>query len=323
MIAAFISLLVIGSTKGFLLESKNTSTLAGKPTYLTTSEYYEDKNKIHYDLETYRDQQQKSLNLLANQLQQKFDIIEQILAAQPSYNELNKTEKTIDALEQKYKELELKYSAVQAELTVKEQMYNSSVNETLALAEKIKKLEQLKNINQLQTLQKLQAQVQTFDSRINFLTSHEQARNQDFLALYNLTTSSKHELKSQMNNQYQTMQQKQHQDFQILHNLTSDYRKENEKLANHTMKEINELANNTMNEIEQMGRYHNSSFSLFQQNLDKQLQKVVVTGCTNYGYGNKPAGPLKFPVIKTSVGVSNHSNLQANLPVMFLDIITL
>ncbi|CAG2230777.1 unnamed protein product [Mytilus edulis] len=203
----------------------------------------------------------------------------------------------------------MKYNAVQAELMVKK-MYNSAVNKTLALAGKIHKLEQLQNINQLQSLQTLQGQAQTFDSQINLLTSHEQARNQDFLALYNLTTSSRHELEYKMSNQFQTiqknqnltvamLQQKQNQDFQILRNLTSESRNENEKLVNHTMKEI-----------EQMGRYHNSSFLLFQQNLEKQLQKVVVTGCI-IGHPTIPAGPLKFPDIKTSVGVSSLSSFKS------------
>ncbi|CAC5396680.1 unnamed protein product [Mytilus coruscus] len=241
-----------GITNGFILDSKISSSLAGKPTYLTTAEYYGDKNQIHHDLdklhhdqETYRDQQERSLNLLINQLQQKFDIIEQILAAQSSQNELNETKKTIDALEQKYQELELKYNAVEAKLTAKEQMYNElaenftkqqqdttnmkqeitnlqkdlhivetkcndktnyAVNKTLVLEGKIGKLERLKNFDQLQTLRALQGQVQTFDSRINLLTSHEQARNQDFLALYNLTTSSRHELENKMNNQYKTIE---------------------------------------------------------------------------------------------------------------------
>ncbi|XP_071174592.1 putative leucine-rich repeat-containing protein DDB_G0290503 [Mytilus edulis] len=343
MILIFISMLVIGISNGFLLASKNTSSLTGKPAYLTTAEYYEDRNKIRHDQETYRDQQEKTLNLLTNQLQQKFDIIERILGAQTSNNGLNETKKTIDALEQKYRELELKYKAVQSKLTTKEQMYNelvqnftvqqqdttylkqeitnlhrdlnkvetkcndktnSAVNKTLALEEKIGKLEQLKNIDQLQTLQTLQGQVQTFDSRINLLTSHEQARNQDFLALYNLTTSSKHELENKMNNQLQSIEKS-------LSNLISESRNENEKVVNRTMKEINELANHSTNEIEQMGRYHNSSFSLFQQNLDKQLQKVVVTGCYGGSGGLIPAGPLKFPDIKTSVGVSNLSTFQS------------
>lgn len=50
------------------------------------------------------------------------------------------------------------------------------------------------------------------------------------------------------------LQQKQLKDFLILHNMTSE----------------------SKNEIEQLGRYHNLSFSLFQQNLDKQLQKSKV-----------------------------------------------
>ncbi|CAG2193055.1 unnamed protein product [Mytilus edulis] len=345
-----------GMSSGFLLDSKNSSSLVGKPTYLTVSEYYGDKNQIHSELEkeqeilnqqhkSYRDQQEKTMNLLTNQLQQKFDLIEKKLAAQMANNET----KAIAALEKKNQELENKYNTIQGKLTAKEHMYNEiaenntklqeaiatqekktanlqhdlltvqtkceaeiniAVNKTLALGQKITQLEQLQGIKQLQTLQTLQGQVQTFDSRINLLTSHEQARNQDFLALYNLTTSSRHELEYNMNNQLQTIQknqnktvamleEKQNQHFQILRNLTFESRNENEKLANHTMKEI-----------EQMGRYHNSSFSLFQQNLDKQLQKVVVTGCTSGG-GTVPAGPLKFPDIKTSVGVSNLSSFQS------------
>ncbi|CAG2227902.1 unnamed protein product [Mytilus edulis] len=344
MFIYFVVLYFCGLSNGFLLDSGNISTFGGKPTYLSAAEYYGDKNQIHHDLEklhqeqeAYRDQQEKSLNLLTNQIQQKFLTIEQMFSAQNSNNKVNETKQIIDALEQKYGELETKYTTVQGKLSAKEQMYNklaenytklkeamemnnanlqqellkiqencktetnSAVNKTLVLAGTISKLEQLKNINQLQTLQTLQGQVQTFDSRINLLTSHEQARNQDFLALYNLTTLSRHELEIKMNNQFQTLEK----------NLINQTRSDNEKLEKHTMKEINELANHTMHEIEQMERYHNSSFLLFQQNMDKQLQKVVVTGCTNYGGANIPAGPVKFPVIKTSVGISNLSSFQS------------
>ncbi|XP_063441991.1 myotubularin-related protein DDB_G0290005-like [Mytilus trossulus] len=301
---------------GFLLDSKNSSSLGGKPTYLTVSEYYGDKNQIHSELaniqkslhqeqqtlrqeqqtlrqeqetlnqqqESYRDQQEKTMNLLTNQLQQKFDLIEKKLAAQTANNETE----VIAALEKKNQELENKYNTIQGKLTAKEHMYNEiaenytklqksmanleknllevqtkcdaeiifAVNKTLALGLKITQLEQLQSIKQLQTLQTLQRQVQTFDSRINLLNSHEQARNQDFLALYNLTTSSKHELENKMNNQFQTieknqnmsvamLQQKQLQNIHMLHNLTSESRNENEKLANHTMNEIEQMGIHT------------------------------------------------------------------------------
>ncbi|CAC5396679.1 unnamed protein product [Mytilus coruscus] len=372
MSCSFILLLMCGMSSGFLLDSKNSS-FVSKPTYLTVAEYYGDKNQIHRDLEklhqeqetfhqqqeSYRDQQEKILNLLTNQIQQKFDHMEKMLAAQTS----NKDTVIIEALVKKNQELENEYNTVQGKLTAKEQMCNEIaenytklqevmatldkntanlqqdllriqtkydaeinfvVNKTLALGLKITQLEQLQSIekiNQMQTLQTLQRQVQTFDSRINLLTSHEKTRNQDFLALYNLTTSLRHELENKMNKQFQTieknqnisvamLQQKQHQNFQILHNLTSESMNENEKLENHTVKEINKIANHTINEIEQMGRYYNSSFSLFQQNLDEQSKKVVVTGCYAGG-SNVPAGPLKFPVIKTSIGVSDLSSFKS------------
>ncbi|XP_071174593.1 uncharacterized protein [Mytilus edulis] len=340
MFTFVILFLMSGMSSGFLLDSKNSSSLIGKPTYLTVSEYYGDKNQMHSELEkvqetlnqqheSYRHQQEKTMNLLTNQLQQKFDLIEKMLAAQMPNNET----KAIAALKKKNQELENKFNTIQGKLTAKEQMYNElaenntklqeaivtqekktanlqqdllkvqtkydaeiyiAVNKTIALGLKITQLEQLQSIKQLQTLQTLQDQVQTFDSRINLLTSHEQARNQDFLALYNLTTSSKHELENKMNKQYKAIEKN-------LSNLTSESRNENEKLANHTMKEM-----------DKMGRYHNSSFSLFQQNLEKQLQKVVVTSCYGRGVHSRvPAGPLKFPDIKTSVGVSNLSSFQS------------
>ncbi|CAC5396678.1 unnamed protein product [Mytilus coruscus] len=382
-------------SSGFLLDSKNSSSLLGKPTYLTVAEYYGDKNQIHSELEniqnllhqeqetlnqqhkSYRDQQEKTMNLLTNQLQQKFDLIEKKLAAQTSNNETE----AIKALEKKNLELENKYNTIQGKLTAKEQMYNEiaenytklqeamatqdkntanlqqdlrriqtkceaeiniAVNKTLALGQKINQLEQLQSIRQLQTLQTLQGQVQTFDSRINLLTSHEQARNQDFLALYNLTTSSRNELENKMKNQYvaieknqntsaSMIQQKQHQDFLALYNLTTSSKHELENKMNNQyeaiekkqnistemlqkkqLKDFQILRNMSKNEIEQLGRFHNSSFSLFQQNLDKKLQKVVVTSCSYADRrSNPPAGPLNFPDIKTSVGVSNLSSFQS------------
>ena len=86
-------------------------------------------------------------------------------------------------------------------------------------------------------------------SKINVLTSHEQARNQEFLALYSLTKLSRsdiHELANKTNMQlklqeethnlsFSSIQQKENQNVHTLYNLSSV-----------SMRKINALANQTI-----------------------------------------------------------------------------
>ncbi|CAG2219198.1 unnamed protein product [Mytilus edulis] len=85
-----------------------------------------------------------------------------------------------DALKNKY-----------TELTAKVAVLVRSENTTLALQGEISDLKNLKSIHQLQDLTALQSQVNTISAQTHSLAVKEQARNEDFRALYNLTVNQK------------------------------------------------------------------------------------------------------------------------------------
>lgn len=60
-------------------------------------------------------------------------------------------------------------------------------NNSAALEKEISKLVQLKSINQSLNLHNVQKEVQELKQTTSFLKSNQNARNQDFLALYNMT----------------------------------------------------------------------------------------------------------------------------------------
>ncbi|CAC5395879.1 unnamed protein product [Mytilus coruscus] len=60
-------------------------------------------------------------------------------------------------------------------------------NTTLELSKKVSKLEQLKSINQALDFRAIQNKVQSLDQKSILLTNNQNARNQDCLALYNVT----------------------------------------------------------------------------------------------------------------------------------------
>lgn len=92
-------------------------------------------------------------------------------------------------LEHKLSEIEILKNRTQA-LERKQNITVKLENKTLDMEHKLHDLEQLKSINQIQTLKNLQDKVQTVDTSVRSLISREQARNEDFLALYNTTMYS-------------------------------------------------------------------------------------------------------------------------------------
>ena len=324
MIRLMFLLAIVRSNNGFLLDIKNTSSSVSQ-TYLTVAEYISDKNKMLDDLarmqdtfrhqqETYHDQQQRTLNLLTTQLQQRFQMIEN------RYGKHNETNKAMEALEQKYMNLELMYTSLketmnskdllyqelaqnytqmQEVLTTQDQLckYNYSkiqqeieriqahcntqismiTNKTITVEHKIGRLEQANSTHQL-SLQNLKEEMQHCHSKIHVLTSHEEARNQDFLALYNLTKLSRsdiNELANKTNMQlklleethnlsFSSIQQKENKNLHTLYNLSAV-----------SMRKINALANQTIRQFGLLERNQNLSFSSFEQNKKNEFRNFA------------------------------------------------
>lgn len=323
MIKLMFLLAIVRSKNGFLLDIKNSSSVS--QTYLTVAEYISDQNKMLDDLarmqdtfrhqqETYHAQQQRTLNLLTTQLQQRFQMIEN------RYGKNNETKQAMEALERKYMNLERMYTFLKETMNSKDLLYqelaqnytqmqdvltnqdtlckynyskiqqeierieadcNTQVsmitNKTIAVEHKVGRLEQANSIHQL-SLQNLKEEMQHCYSKINILTSHEQAHNQDFLALYNLTKlyrSDIHELANKTNMQlklleethnlsFSSIQQKENQNFHTLYNLSSI-----------SIRKINALANQTIRQFGLLERNQNLSFSTFEQNKKHEFRNFT------------------------------------------------
>lgn len=186
---------------GFLLEDKSPQQTSTNNQYLSVSKYLADQTSIHHDLETLRRQQEMSMNLLTSQLKQKLTEIESKIPEQPSGNDTCKV--LVAKLEQNVKEVQQNNSHLGSDLETLQLKYKllteAFENRTAELKNSLQELKQLKNIQQLQSLNNLNENFQKIDYSVSSLKSHEQARNQDFLALYNLTIQSESVMHSKMN----------------------------------------------------------------------------------------------------------------------------
>jgi hypothetical protein len=165
---------------------------------VTLSKYIGDKTQMNHELEKLRSEQEETLHLLASQLKEKFSRMEQRIAKQ-TVNESCRSD--VDDLLTKYRQLEQNNTDLRTNFKTLQKKYNEQQaemmvlkNKTYLLEHKLAALEQLKSVNQLQSLVTLQKKVQTMDSSVMSLLRQEKARDQDFLALYNITTQSRSQL---------------------------------------------------------------------------------------------------------------------------------
>lgn len=211
----------ISIINGFLLDDKNSS-LPGKQSYLTVSEFYGYKSKAEQDLDKVREQlisqkriQAENLNLLATQLQGKLDAFEHKLLEKTSPTATYSTNLN---LQQKYQELERKYDELKNSSKALQQKYESLnqknvqlTHENNQIRQSLAKLENMsteteKEISKLQNdsftvhqqsleleqfnatnylLREVQQKTQTLDTKVNSLVNGEQTRKQDYKDLYN------------------------------------------------------------------------------------------------------------------------------------------
>lgn len=192
--------------------------------YMTIAEYYEAKNEQQYEHNVLRHQMEKmkvdsdkTLALLTSQIQQKLLSIEhtqqmsgrtndtnelkqlkQIISELKvnNTNELKQLKQMISQLEDKNTKLQQNLTKTLVRNTVMENELQELRNTTSKLEKKVETLQQLKNVKKLENLNGLTQEVQSISSRTHALDVNQQARNQDFLALYNRTIINQNKLKS-------------------------------------------------------------------------------------------------------------------------------
>lgn len=198
------SLFFVCAMEGFLLETNTPGNqAAGNNHYLTLSEFYEAKKQEKYDFSVLRHQMEqmqldsdKTLALLTTQVKEKFAALEKNTSGIKAENDTRELEK----LQQKYRELEENNTKLEEHvdnLQLKyKQLEDKFSNEIGTLKRKVEMLDQLKVVQQLTDISALQLKVDKIDSQTHSIAVNQQARNQDFLALYNQTIANENNLKA-------------------------------------------------------------------------------------------------------------------------------
>lgn len=187
---------------GFLLET-NTSTqhvanLTGMTKqFVTLNEFYETKHENQYDLnvlshkmERMQTDSEKTLALLTSQIQQQLLSIEnsfKVNGKTNDTNELQQLKRMISELEDKHTKLQQNLEILQINYKAIENKLLQAQNATAKLSGDFLTIQQLKTVHQLQDLNTMKQDVQSISSQTHSLAVNQQARNQDFVALYNQT----------------------------------------------------------------------------------------------------------------------------------------
>ncbi|CAC5401634.1 unnamed protein product [Mytilus coruscus] len=197
-----LMLTFLSFNRGLLLDDENPQHGTGSSTYLTVSKYLAGQRSIHHEIEELRNQHELSINLLTSQLKAKFVKLDSLISVKSPSN--NTCQTMVDNLEERVIELSENNTRLEYDVYELKSKYNvlskAFENRTFELNNKIEELHRLKNIQQLQTVNHMQHMVQYLDSSVSSLLSREQARNQDFLALYNITIKSQNSTMSLQRN---------------------------------------------------------------------------------------------------------------------------
>ncbi|CAC5405101.1 unnamed protein product [Mytilus coruscus] len=198
----YVLFLLIINCRGFLLDTgKGQTSSSGQ--FLSESEFLEAKKLLNQEINDLRRDTDKTIALLTTQLKNKFDILEQKVANVDNNgtNQNNMPTKEYLVLEQKLNEVLNDNADLKREIKIMKNEMAAMRNALSALnnassehSRKIEDLQHLGSIKRLHEISSLQQSVKSNSDSIQFLSMHEQARRQDFLALYNMTTDSNRRL---------------------------------------------------------------------------------------------------------------------------------
>ncbi|CAG2233553.1 unnamed protein product [Mytilus edulis] len=242
---------------GFLLDNQNAEgQTVGSQQYLTVSEFYHAKTELQDRLVNLRHDTDNKLVLLSSQLQNMIISFKKEIVDNNSRS---------DDLENKYLDLLQNHAVLQDELDALKRKYTEltmkfavSENITQALQEEISDMKNLKSIHQLQDLTTLQSRVNTISGQTHSLAVNEQARNEDFRALYNLTV-----------NQNQLTDKS----IKALESETNYNMKE---LAFNTSNTIKSLELNTSNSIKSLELKTSNSIKSLELNMNNSVDSLMI-----------------------------------------------
>ncbi|VDI32015.1 Hypothetical predicted protein [Mytilus galloprovincialis] len=188
---------------GFLLETntqKADNLTGSNKQCVTLNEFYEAKKEQQYDLnvlshkmERMKSDSEKTLTLLTSQIQQKLLSMENSFKVNGQKNETDELQQLHQInreLQNRFTKLQKNFDNLQTKYKVIENELLQSRNTTSKLSVEVQTLQQLKTVQQLQDLNGLKLEMQSISKQTHSLAVNQQARNQDFLALYNQTTEN-------------------------------------------------------------------------------------------------------------------------------------
>ncbi|XP_063447000.1 uncharacterized protein LOC134726524 [Mytilus trossulus] len=161
----------------------------------------------------------------------------------------------------------------------------------------LKALKELQGIQQLNTLKTVQEKVRTLDSSVHSLLNNELARNQDFLALHNITTNSMNlmnELEKGTRNKFLTLES-----LEVKHGNSID------SIYNKTIQ-----SESRINTLENTITANISSLKEHQILTRDNNKRVALTACGG-GNGISSGTALTFDSVKSSYGISNLASFKS------------
>ncbi|CAC5421385.1 unnamed protein product [Mytilus coruscus] len=299
----------------------------------------QETNKLRHDVDT-------NLALLTTQLQQKFDFLQKSLVDEGKLNETKQNmlllQEKYQTLEHNYNRLQQEHSLLQTKFIAMENEMKRSNNRTDNCEKKVLDLEsyhnatetrfraqgeelylmknkslqveqemaafkQLPNIKPLIEINTLQNTVKSLTSQTNSLSMKEQARSQDFLALFNITvgtTKTLTELSTNVNNRL----------YDVWNNQTAAIAAIENNLTNQ-LQSFQTNQNKAIIRLENMVRAAesraNGTHDLLQRQINKSVEKVAMTAFVPVDTSRLSVGSVvKFSDVKFSIGIRTPSSFK-------------
>lgn len=239
------------------------------------------------------------------QLQQKFADLEKALLENKTNSELLKK---ITGLQNDNKELHTNFTELQSSFNLQNNydlLKSSTEKQKTDLKTEIANLKQIQTIRQLQDLQNLQQKVKTMDNSINYLKSHEVARNQDFMSFFNTT-----------NYQISNLTKKSNIRDMELKGLNLTMIDIKEELNNTIIHNINDVFNacetrtGKLYQAIEKQKQHFETQNKTLVSLQKENEKVALMGCVNTTTSYSADQVIKFPEILQSLSMNGLSSFR-------------
>ncbi|XP_063404371.1 uncharacterized protein LOC134687842 [Mytilus trossulus] len=278
---------------GFLLEPDQTSNpgVNNQCISMDTCMYIAEKKELRNQMYQFQIENEKSLQILTNQIQHKFSAMDDKLQKYTTPNVTIEHE----TLEQKYRELELNFTLLQQNNRLLQGSYVNQKEElallkntTYEVLKELSELKQMKSVAQVLDLHDVQSEIQSLKQKSNAMMINQNARSQDFLALYNMTRIVENNVN------------------QMRKNFTTQIISQGIILNAITARNLNNLSKRFHDiESKQNISFVNvaSKITRLEGKVSNNSRQVAVTACAS-AYGTFSDNVLKFQTVKLEKGIS-------------------